>query len=550
MNRNRVYILLLGGQQQDGESYLASHYAGCEWIFLSKRELRESGWRGQVQGLRKLKGRALIFFVQRLSDLQEPQLIACSSLLHGCRSTVIADAEGQVLTYGRWEWFRMLPRLILSALADFFVLIVSLGLIRVLGSRPAVTDVNHATPDIDFAYLYPFPLDKALAGGAMSHVEGFLSGLAMAGGNCEIFSGRSLPGRHFKEHVIPTRRSLYLLRESLTLSYNLRFVVAVKKLLRGRQIGAVYQRHGRFVVAGVVLARWLRVPFILEYNGSEVWGAKHWDAPRLSRWMQLCEQASLRCAHHIVVVSEASQQELLEQGIPENRILVNPNGVDPEVFHPNVGGTELRRELGITEGQVVITFVGTFDRWHGVEILVQAIQESLSHGSEHVRFLLVGDGPLHAEALRQLASYAGKPVLFSGLIPHARVPAYLDASDILVSPHIPMPDGKPFFGSPTKLFEYMAMAKGIVASNLDQLACVLEHGQSAWLVEPGNVRELMSAIDLLAGNPALRSELGRTARNSALKRHTWRQNAGRVLAFVSRPATREQAGAALSVLPS
>ncbi len=53
-----------------------------------------------------------------------------------------------------------------------------------------------------------------------------------------------------------------------------------------------------------------------------------------------------------------------------------------------------------------------------------------------------------------------------------------------------MPDGSRFFGSPTKLFEYMAMGKGIVASRLDQLAEVLEHDQTAWLVTPGDVEEL------------------------------------------------------------
>jgi glycosyltransferase involved in cell wall biosynthesis len=544
-----VYILILSGQQDEAERYLSTHHSGCKWIFLSKRELRESGWRGQIRGFRKLEGQALIFFVRQLSDLQEPQLIACSSLLHRCRTTVVADAEGKVLTYNRWAWLRILPKVTLSLLADSLVMLTSMGLIRMFGSRPGTTEVHEQPPDIDFAYLYPFPLDRALAGGAMSHVEGFLSGLALAGGSCEIFSGRPLPGRQFKEHVIPAKRRFYLLRESLALSYNLRFALAVKKLLHGRNVGAVYQRHGRFVVAGVLLSRWLKTPLILEYNGSEVWGSKHWDAPRFSRWMRLCERVSLACAHHIIVVSQPSKQELLEEGIPEERILVNPNGVDPDVFRPNCGGTGVRGELGIADGEIVVTFVGTFDRWHGVEILVQAIQELIANQAG-LRFLLIGDGPLHDEARRQLEGYAGKQVLFTGLVPHGRVPDYLDASDILVSPHIPMPDGRPFFGSPTKLFEYMAMGKGIVASNLDQLACVLEHGRSAWLVEPGNTRELVAAIDLLAGNPELRTDLGRNARNSALERHTWRQNAGRVLMFVPRAKCPEHADAAFSVLPS
>ena len=53
-------------------------------------------------------------------------------------------------------------------------------------------------------------------------------------------------------------------------------------------------------------------------------------------------------------------------------------------------------------------------------------------------------------------------------MPHSAVPAYLDACAILLSPHVPMPAGSAFFGSPTKLFDYMAMEKAIAASRLDR----------------------------------------------------------------------------------
>jgi len=139
---------------------------------------------------------------------------------------------------------------------------------------------------------------------------------------------------------------------------------------------------------------------------------------------------------------------------------------------------------------------------------------------------------LRAEMMDDLKAYTGTQVFFTGVVPHTRIPAYLDAADILVSPHVPMPDGRPFFGSPTKIFEYMAMAKGIIASNLDQLSRVLAHRRNAWLVEPGNATELASAIILLAQNPSLRDELGHNARATAVAEYTWRQNAQRVLARI------------------
>jgi glycosyltransferase involved in cell wall biosynthesis len=109
------------------------------------------------------------------------------------------------------------------------------------------------------------------------------------------------------------------------------------------------------------------------------------------------------------------------------------------------------------------------------------------------------------------------------------VPRLLDACDVLVSPHVPLDAGAEFFGSPTKLFEYMAMAKGIVASRLGQIGEVLEHEQTALLVEPGNIGELRDAIMRLSSSKELRESLGTAARRAAVERHTWKHNAQRVL---------------------
>ena len=116
-----------------------------------------------------------------------------------------------------------------------------------------------------------------------------------------------------------------------------------------------------------------------------------------------------------------------------------------------------------------------------------------------------------------------------GAVAHGRVPALLDACDILVSPHVPLDAGAEFFGSPTKLFEYMAMGRGIVASRLGQIGEVLQHEETALLVDPGNVEQLTGAILRLTTSPQLRERLGAAARRTAVERHTWKHNAQRVI---------------------
>jgi len=122
-----------------------------------------------------------------------------------------------------------------------------------------------------------------------------------------------------------------------------------------------------------------------------------------------------------------------------------------------------------------------------------------------------------------------KYVSFTGIVPQKESPKYLAACDILASPHIPNSDGTPFFGSPTKLFEYMAMGKGIVASNLDQIGEVLKDGETAILVKPGDVEDLAKGIQNLIDNPKLRKSVGESARKEVVKYYTWDKHVERIL---------------------
>lgn len=530
-----VYLLVLSGSSDQAHHIANRSYPGCQVIVLPKRELREGGWKWQLQQLRQLKGQALLVFTQSIEDIQEPLLLKLTIMLHRCNETMVADSHSRVQVFRRREMWKLLPEAALSIVVDTCVFLVSWMALQILRLRvKGKRDLSDPTT-LDVAFLYPFPMDGAQSGGAMSHVVGFLSGLARCSAQCEIFSGRLLPISSFPVHEVRRDRRFYVLRESLALSYNLRFARKVEKGLAGRVPSFIYQRHGRYVVSGALLSRRLRRPLVLEYNGSEVWIAKHWDPARFLPWLRICEEISLAAAALITVVSEALRQELIERGIPEEKILVNPNGVDPDIFHPDCDGNDIRQQLGFQKGQVAVGFIGSFSYWHGIGVLQGAIrlllreQESDATFPE-LRFVLIGDGPLSPEIREALDPYRKRGwVVFTGQLSHEQAPQYLAAADILVSPHVPMPDGKPFFGSPTKLFEYMAMGKAIVASNLDQLARVLAHQETAWLVEPGSARELADAIRLLAADAEMRSYLGNNARKNALSNHTWQQNAARVL---------------------
>jgi glycosyltransferase involved in cell wall biosynthesis len=269
-------------------------------------------------------------------------------------------------------------------------------------------------------------------------------------------------------------------------------------------------------------------PLFLEYNGSEVWVGKHWDRVGSLGLLERYEQLNLRAAARIFVVSDVERRNLEARGVAREKIVLNPNAVDVERFRPGINGSQVRDALGFTDRDLVAGFVGTFGPWHGVVQLAEAIK--LIPENVQLRFVFVGSGSLRDQVEGILKrEIEARRVIFTGAVEHERVPALLDACDILVAPHVPLADGSDFFGSPTKIFEYMAMGKAIVASRLGQIGEVLSDEETALLVEPGNINELAAALVRVAESSELRARLGPNAREAAVKNHTWGHNARRVL---------------------
>jgi glycosyltransferase involved in cell wall biosynthesis len=284
---------------------------------------------------------------------------------------------------------------------------------------------------------------------------------------------------------------------------------------------------------GLKLAKRFGVPFVLEYNGSEIWMSRHWGKPlKYETLTERIELLNLRAADVVVVVSQAMSRELCTRGIDSDKILVNPNGVDPDRYSPDIDGTRIRAQYHLN-GKTVLGFIGTFGKWHGAEVLAEAFGRLLRQFPsyrERVRLLMVGDGIMMPQVKEHLQrSGASEAATLAGLVPQELGPAYLAASDILVSSHVPNPDGTPFFGSPTKLFEYMAMGKGIVASDLDQIGEVLKHDRTAWMAKPGDAQSLMFGLKALIDDQPRRERLGRAARQEVVSRYTWKEHTRKII---------------------
>jgi glycosyltransferase involved in cell wall biosynthesis len=379
-------------------------------------------------------------------------------------------------------------------------------------------------------YLRSSPGPGTQAGGAASHIKGFVQAAQELGAYVQFVSNDEIAGLDsatFPMKIVwptPVGSS----RAAFDISNNLQFTAAAIQEIEKQNPDFIYQRYARFSWAGVAASLRINRPLFLEYNGSEVWVGRHWDRVDKLDLLARYERLNLETATRIFVVSEVERSNLLKAGVDAAKIVVNPNGVDVDRFKPQVGGDAARDELRVAPGEVLVGFVGTFGPWHGVEVLAKAITQVPRDAA--IRFLLIGSGALRGR-VEEILREGGvlDRVIMKGAVAHHEVPRLLDACDVLVSPHVPLDAGAEFFGSPTKLFEYMAMGKGIVASRLGQIGEVLEHEQTGLLVEPGNVVELKDAIVRLSSAKELRESLGAAARRAAVERHTWKHNAQRVL---------------------
>jgi glycosyltransferase involved in cell wall biosynthesis len=372
------------------------------------------------------------------------------------------------------------------------------------------------------------------AGGSVGHMAGVVNNLGRSGPLPRVWalSANPLLDDRVAFALMQPPQRFWDYRESPALAFNGDVMRTIGEAAAMDPPGWIYQRYSLHNFAGAWAARRFGVPFVLEYNGSEVWIGKHWGRGlRYPKLAERIERLNLQEADLVVVVSEASRSELTERGFDPQKILVNPNGVDTDRYTPQIDSTRLRRRLGL-DGALVIGFIGTFGDWHGADVLVEAFaQLRRAQGlTTKVRLLLIGDGKTRRECERRARELGiADEVVFAGLVPQIEGPGWLAACDVLVAPHVPNPDGSAFFGSPTKLFEYMAMGRPIVASRLGQMAELLVHGQTGWLVDPGRAPALAEGLRTVISEPELGARMGRQARREAVESHTWAAHTRRIV---------------------
>ncbi len=285
-----------------------------------------------------------------------------------------------------------------------------------------------------------------------------------------------------------------------------------------------HEHNGLFCIGAALACRKLGIPYVLTFSADLLLERRLVGKPLKGLHARVAEaeaRYTYRLARKILCVSRAAKRHLIENWqVPAEKIVVMPNGVDVDLFKPDESQGTLRCDLGLQDRQV-IAFVGGFQPWHGLELLVESFAIVLSQVPS-ARLLLVGDGRARPSLERAIREFdVESKVIITGLVPQAQVPAHLSLADVAVMPYPELPQELWF--SPLKMYEYMAAGKAIVASRAGQISEVIQDGHSGILVKPGDVHELAGALIRLLKSPQERKRLGRNARQQAVEKHSWQQ---------------------------
>ncbi len=279
-------------------------------------------------------------------------------------------------------------------------------------------------------------------------------------------------------------------------------------------------------LAGLAVARRHRLPLVYEIrafwedaavgNGTGVEGSARYRATRaLEGWT--CGRADA-----VAVICEGLRGDLIARGLPADKIVVSPNGVDLTLFgQPAPRDAALARQWGL-EGAEVIGFIGSFYDYEGLDDLIAAMPRLVA-ARPGARLLLVGGGPMEAALRAQAeASPVAEAIRFVGRVPHQEVERYYGLVDVLAYPRKRM--RLTDLVTPLKPLEAMAQRRLVAASDVGGHRELIEDGRTGTLFPPDDPAALADALAALLVDRSIWERRRDAGRAFVEKERNWASN--------------------------
>jgi glycosyltransferase involved in cell wall biosynthesis len=368
------------------------------------------------------------------------------------------------------------------------------------------------------------------------HIRGITDALRAKGTAVDVLS---LPGADpysSPKKMSPTQQARWWMKivwklpeplfELAELAYN--FVAGwrvARYLWQHPDTSLVYERYSLFMAMPTLVARWFKVPIVLEINDSAtVYRVRSLSMARVAVWL---ERWTLQHCDGLVFVSTTFKDRLAAAHGWMAPAIVSPNAANIDKFtFSTAQRDEARRKWGL-EGATVCGYLGAFLPWHAIDQFVYRIAKDLKKHPD-LKLLLVGDG-ITSEAVASFVSQNGlsEQVILTGRVSHDEVPGLLAAMDLAVLP------SAGDYTSPVKLFEFMACGIAPIAPDFDPIQEVLRPNETGWLFRANDLDHAVARVLALYGDRDSLRRVGQAARAYIEKERQWRHNVEQLADFVA-----------------
>jgi glycosyltransferase involved in cell wall biosynthesis len=242
----------------------------------------------------------------------------------------------------------------------------------------------------------------------------------------------------------------------------------------------------------------LKIPYVVWGRGDDVY--------KLNRFGRIRTKRILQHADAVIALTENMRIHL--KNIFNTEISVIPNGITLEEYNDVTISTDRKT------GSKNILFVGRLRPVKGIQYLITSMKK-IHEEIPDARLVLVGENSEEKERLTALSIQLGiqNCVQFIGMVPHEKVKAFMQQSDIFVLPSLSE-------GFPNVILEAMACGLPVIASRVGGIPDIITDNTNGYLVEVKDTNDMANKILLLLSDDTLRKKISENNRD-LVKKYSW-----------------------------
>ncbi|WP_068544426.1 glycosyltransferase family 4 protein [Thalassotalea crassostreae] len=373
------------------------------------------------------------------------------------------------------------------------------------------------------------------------HIRGVVKGLRQLNHNVSILSFPGSDPEHTQKKTeatkSPTKKnSAFKWLSELTkflpefafeiieFLYNIFALLRISSYVRNNKVDCIYERYSLFMFATVWLARKKNIPIILEINDSVL--VERVRPLFFKSFSKKIESWLFQNATGLVFISSYFENIAKQNYQHISNSVVTPNSVDLDLFVTDEQQVAQLKSKYQLENKTVLGYVGAFVHWHGIDWFMDLISPKLKQ-HPNLSLLLVGDG-VCLEKVKDAVNAANvsDQVIFTGRVDHQQIAAHIALMDYGI-----LPDSN-LYGSPMKLFEFMAMGKGMVAPDFAPIAEVVTNDLTSWLFSANDREACIEKVLSLSEKHDEHQRVGDNAKNYIIEQRQWIHNAQQLLGLI------------------